>query len=76
MNVKDRNYVENLLKQLFIGSRLYGLEFGIGPGSLKIHFIHQQPLEHQPFTLWVNLESDWTVFTEEPVYNQEILTIP
>ncbi|WP_404469038.1 hypothetical protein [Sutcliffiella horikoshii] len=75
MNIKDRNFAENLLKQLFIGSSLYGLEFGVGPGSIKIRFIHLKPLEHQPFTLWVNMESKWTVFKEDPMYSQEIPTI-
>ncbi|MGD6776381.1 hypothetical protein [Sutcliffiella horikoshii] len=75
MNLKDKNYAENLLKRIFVVSRLYGLEFGIGPGSIKIRFIHLQPLEQKPFTLWVNMESKWAVFTVEPVNNQEIPTI-
>ncbi|WP_262372445.1 hypothetical protein [Sutcliffiella horikoshii] len=72
MNIKEKTYAEKLLKRIFIGSQLNGLEFGVGPGSIKVFFIHQHPMESQPLTLFLNMESKWTVFADTLELTQEI----
>lgn len=38
MNKEDKLYAENVLKHLFIGAQVDGLQFGISPATIKIHF--------------------------------------
>lgn len=38
MNTEDKIHAEKVLKNLFIGSQVDGLQFGISPGAIKIHF--------------------------------------
>lgn len=60
MELKQWEFSEKALKQLFIGSQLDGVKFGTGPGSTLIKFMHYT--NKQPDELWVNIESKWTVF--------------
>lgn len=38
MNTEDKIYAEKVLKNLFIGSQVDGLQFGISPTAIEIHF--------------------------------------
>jgi hypothetical protein len=60
LDVKNKKLAEKALNQIFIGSKLDGVKFGIGPGAILIRFMHY--INREPDDLWVNIESKWAVF--------------
>lgn len=64
MDVKLRDFSENALKRLFIGSQLDGVKFGVGPGSILIRFMHYTT-NQEPDDLWINIETKWTIYSNE-----------
>ncbi|MFD3450103.1 hypothetical protein ACFDTO_36615 [Microbacteriaceae bacterium 4G12] len=60
MNKEDKDFAEKALKQMFIGSTVDGIRFGVGPGSTFVCFTHYT---NHPFdSLWLNIESRWGVY--------------
>jgi len=50
----NKDFAERALKRLLIGSQLDGLQFGAGPGAVRVCFAHYS--EQAPDTLWLNIE--------------------
>ncbi len=64
MNKEDKCHAEKALKNLFIGSQVDGLQFGISPGAIKIHFTNfHDPVEYDG-QLYINIESKWCLFNK------------
>ncbi|KXY47246.1 hypothetical protein AT257_02540 [Bacillus cereus] len=74
MNKEDKLYAENVLKHLFIGAQVDGLQFGISPATIKIHFTNFEAAVDYDGQLYVNIESKWFLFinpTEKYPSNEE-----
>jgi len=64
MNTEDKIYAEKVLKNLFIGSQVDGLQFGIAPGAIKIHFTTFHNSVDYDGQLYINIESKWRLFNK------------
>ncbi|MBZ4222759.1 hypothetical protein P4308_15370 [Bacillus wiedmannii] len=64
MNTEDKIYAEKVLKNLFIGSQVDGLQFGISPGAIKIHFTTFHDSVDYDGQLYINIESKWRLFNK------------
>lgn len=64
MNTEDKIYAEKVLKNLFIGSQVDGLQFGISPGAIKIHFTTFHDSVDYDGQLYTNIESKWRLFNK------------
>ncbi|KAA0745504.1 hypothetical protein DN389_13825 [Bacillus sp. AY3-1] len=64
MNTEDKIYAEKVLKNLFIGSQVDGLQFGISPGAIKIHFTTFHDSVDYDGQLYINIESKWHLFNK------------
>ncbi|MGK0532757.1 hypothetical protein [Bacillus sp. 'calajunan'] len=59
MNTEDKIYAEKVLKNL-----LTGLQFGISPGAIKIHFTTFHDSVDYDGQLYINIESKWRLFNK------------
>ncbi|MES5893683.1 MULTISPECIES: hypothetical protein [Bacillus cereus group] len=66
MNKEDKLYAENVLKHLFIGAQVDGLQFGISPTTIKIHFTNFEAVVDYDGQLYINIESKWFLFNNPP----------
>ncbi|EJS76623.1 hypothetical protein [Bacillus cereus] len=66
MNIENKTYAENVLKNLFIGAQVDGLEFGISPDTIKIHFTNFYDFVHYEGQLYINIETKWCLFNNPP----------
>ncbi|PQZ57884.1 MULTISPECIES: hypothetical protein [Bacillus] len=66
MNKEDKIHAENVLKHLFIGSQVDGLQFGLSPTTIKIHFTNFDAAVNYDGQLYVNIESKWCLFNNPP----------
>lgn len=66
MNKEDKIHAEKVLKNLFIGSQVDGLQFGISPGAIKIHFTNFHDSVDYDGQLYINIESKWCLFNKPP----------
>lgn len=66
MNKEDKLYAENVLKHLFIGAQVDGLQFGISPTTIKIHFTNFEAAVDYDGQLYINIESKWFLFHTPP----------
>ncbi|PEW51367.1 hypothetical protein COE01_16585 [Bacillus thuringiensis] len=64
MNTEDKIYAEKVLKNLFIGSQVDGLQFGISSGAIKIHFTNFHDSVDYDEQLYINIESKWCLFNK------------
>lgn len=64
MNKEDKIYAEKVLKNLFIGSQVDGLQFGISSGTIKIHFTNFHDSVDYDGQLYINIESKWFLFNK------------
>ncbi|HDR4463719.1 hypothetical protein ACTFRD_12015 [Bacillus cereus group sp. MYBK249-1] len=64
MNQEDKIYAEKVLKNLFIGSQVDGLQFGISPAAIKIHFTNFHDSVDYDGQLYINIESKWFLFNK------------
>ncbi|HHQ8913956.1 TPA: hypothetical protein ACSVZR_004248 [Bacillus cereus] len=64
MNKEDKIHAEKVLKNLFIGSQVDGLQFGISPGAIKIHFTNFHDSVDYDGQLYINIESKWFLFNK------------
>ncbi|PGD67598.1 hypothetical protein [Bacillus wiedmannii] len=64
MNKEDKIHAEKVLKNLFIGSQVDGLQFGISPGAIKIHFTTFHDSVDYDGQLYINIESKWRLFNK------------
>ncbi|HFT2184452.1 hypothetical protein FC695_24200 [Bacillus cereus] len=64
MNTEDKIHAEKMLKNLFIGSQVDGLQFGISPGAIKIHFTNFHDSVDYDGQLYINIESKWYLFNK------------
>ncbi|MFZ7934152.1 hypothetical protein ACO1D2_28270 [Bacillus thuringiensis] len=64
MNQEDKIYAEKVLKNLFIGSQVDGLQFGISPAAIKIHFTNFHDSVDYDGQLYINIESKWCLFNK------------
>ncbi|MCU5462679.1 MULTISPECIES: hypothetical protein [Bacillus cereus group] len=62
MNIENKTYAENVLKNLFIGAQVDGLRFGISPTDTKIHFTNFHDPVHYDGQLFINIETKWCLF--------------
>ena len=62
MNTEDKIHAEKVLKNLFIGSQVDGLQFGISPGAIKIHFTNFHDSVDYDGQLYINIEYIYLVF--------------
>lgn len=54
MKKENKSFAERALKRLLVGSQLDGLQFGMGPGVLRVSFNHYSM--NEPDTLWLSIE--------------------
>ncbi|MGG0261959.1 hypothetical protein ABEY48_24545 [Bacillus mycoides] len=66
MNKEDKLYAEKVLKLLFIGAQVDGLQFGISPATIKIHFTNFEAAVDYDGQLYVSIESKWCLFNTPP----------
>ncbi len=59
MNQEDKIHAEKVLKNLFIG-----LQFGISPAAIKIHFTNFHDSVDYDGQLYINIESKWCLFNK------------
>ncbi|ACK88651.1 hypothetical protein [Bacillus cereus] len=52
------------MKNLFIGSQVDGLQFGISSGTIKIHFTNFHDSVDYDGQLYINIESKWFLFNK------------
>ncbi|MBP0848890.1 hypothetical protein J8J96_24950, partial [Bacillus anthracis] len=52
------------MKNLFIGSQVDGLQFGISSGTIKIHFTNFHDSVDYDRQLYINIESKWFLFNK------------
>ncbi|GAB6421707.1 hypothetical protein bcgnr5390_04620 [Bacillus luti] len=64
MNIENRTYAENVLKNLFIGAQVDGLQFGISSGAIKIHFTNFHDSVDYDGQLYISIESKWGLFNK------------
>ncbi|MGH0676683.1 hypothetical protein ACQVPP_05595 [Bacillus luti] len=64
MNIENKSYAENVLKNLFIGAQVDGLQFGISSGAIKIHFTNFHDSVDYDGQLYVSIESKWCLFNK------------
>ncbi|PEB37426.1 hypothetical protein CN936_25820 [Bacillus cereus] len=64
MNTEDKIYAEKVLKNLFIGSQVDGLQFGISSGAIKIQFTNFHDSVDYDEQLYINIESKWCLFNK------------
>ncbi|MCU0096218.1 hypothetical protein N7917_18905 [Bacillus sp. OR9] len=64
MNKEDKIYAEKVLENLFIGSQVDGLQFGISSGTIKIHFTNFHDSVDYDGQLYINIESKWFLFNK------------
>lgn len=59
MDSEDKIYAEKVLKHLFIGAQVDGVQFGISPATIKIYFTNYEGTEVYGGQLYLNIESKW-----------------
>ncbi|MGF3104619.1 hypothetical protein [Rossellomorea sp. DUT-2] len=59
MDSRDKIQAEALLNNLFQGSQLDGVQFGISPGPLVLSFFHYKNTDVEDPQLFLNIESTW-----------------
>ncbi|PFO69886.1 hypothetical protein COJ83_08890 [Bacillus cereus] len=64
MNTEDKIYAKKVLKNLFIGSQVDGLQFGISSGAIKIQFTNFHDSVDYDEQLYINIESKWCLFNK------------
>ncbi|HDZ3277735.1 TPA: hypothetical protein RSU28_000714 [Bacillus cereus] len=64
MNTEDKIYAEKVLKNLFIGSQVDGLQFGISSDAIKIQFTNFHDSVDYDEQLYINIESKWCLFNK------------
>ncbi|MEE6452803.1 hypothetical protein RAH41_19750 [Gottfriedia acidiceleris] len=60
MDQEERQFAMNVLRQMFIGSQLDGIKFGLSPATTYVFFMHYN--DHEPDQVWLNIESKWSVY--------------
>ncbi|WP_429676168.1 hypothetical protein [Bacillus mexicanus] len=66
---EHRNYAEKVLKHLFIGTQVDGMQFGISPATIKIYFTNFDMScgsDDYGGQLYLNIESKWCLFDNPP----------
>ncbi|MEG7843635.1 hypothetical protein [Bacillus mobilis] len=66
MNIEDKIHTENVLKNLFVGAQVDGLQFGISPAAIKIHFTNFHDHAHYEGQLYISIETKWCLFNKTP----------
>lgn len=66
MNKEDKIHAEKVLKNLFVGAQVVGLQFCISPVTIKIHFTNFEDAVDYSGQLYVNIESKWGLFNNPP----------
>ncbi|NMH68341.1 hypothetical protein HF072_06065 [Bacillus sp. RO3] len=59
MDSNDKVQAEALLNNLFQGSQLDGVQFGMSPGPLTLSFFHYKNTDAEDPQLFLNIESTW-----------------
>ncbi len=66
MKKEDKIHAEKVLKHLFIGAQVDGLQFGISSRLTKIHFTNFEDLVDFGGLLYLNIESKWHLYHSPP----------
>ncbi|MGN1401033.1 MAG: hypothetical protein ACI4XL_05990 [Bacillus sp. (in: firmicutes)] len=66
MDKEDKLYAEKVLKYLFLGAQVDGMQFGISPAIIKIHFTNFEGSDGYGGQLYLNIESKWCLFDNPP----------
>lgn len=66
MDGEDKIYAEKVLKHLFLGAQVDGMQFGISPGTIKIYFTNFEDSGEYGGQLYLNIESKWYLFNNPP----------
>lgn len=67
MNITDKIYAEKVLKHLFIGAQLDGVQFGMSPATIKVYFTHYKDVVDYGGQLYLTIESKWCLFDKRPM---------
>lgn len=59
MNARDKVFTEKVLKHLFVGSQVDGLEFGLSSNTTKVYFSESENHNKYEGKLYLNIESKW-----------------
>ncbi|OCA92557.1 hypothetical protein [Pseudobacillus wudalianchiensis] len=65
MEFEERQVAEKALRQMFIGSQLDGIKFGLSPATTFVYFMHY--VNREPDHLWINIETKWNVYSSDAV---------
>lgn len=66
MNIEDKTHAEHVLKNLFMGAQVDGLQIGVSPAAIKIHFTNFHDSVHYEGPLYINIETKWCLFNNLP----------
>ena len=66
MESEDKIYAEKVLKHLFLGAQVDGMQFGVAPGITKIYFTHFENTDDFEGQLYLNIESKWYLYNNRP----------
>ncbi|WP_080845291.1 hypothetical protein [Cytobacillus gottheilii] len=67
LNARDKVQAERILKHLFIGTQVDGLQFGTSPSTLKLYFTNYKEIEDFGGQLYLNIESKWCLYENPPI---------
>ncbi|MGD7007243.1 hypothetical protein [Metabacillus sp. 84] len=63
---EDKVFAEDVLRHLFSGAQVDGVQFGFSPAAIKIYFTNYENTEDYGGQLYLNIESKWCVFDQPP----------
>jgi hypothetical protein len=66
MDLEDKSFVEKVLTHLCVGAQVDGFRFGLSPHITQLYFSSYEYRENVPDEIYLNIESEWTVFPSLP----------
>lgn len=73
MDVRDKVFAEKVLKYLFVGAQVDGLEFGLSTNTTKIYFSEYENHNKYEGKLYINIESNWVHTEKNPEQLKSLL---
>lgn len=66
MDTEDKVFAEKVLKHLFLGTQVDGVQFGMSPATIKVYFNSYKGSDDYGGQLYLNIESKWCLFSVPP----------
>ncbi len=67
LNAQDKVQAEQVLKHLFMGTQVDGLQFGLSSSTNKLYFTNYKEIEDIGGQLYLNIETKWCLFENSPI---------